>query len=157
MVKKAKDQQLEDLNLKVEELDQNYRRALADYHNQSRRFKEQELLIVKMANSTLIEKFLANLDSLEMAQAHLKDARLQIVISQMRDTLSQEGLKPIIAENSPFDPFTMDCTEVVPGPKDQVMAVVTPGFYLFDKVLRPAKVKVGNGVADFNPDENQDL
>lgn len=145
MVKKAKNQELEALKQKADECEQNYRRALADYHNQSRRFKEQEIAIVKMANSDLIERLLPHLDSLEMAQNHLKDPGLQMVIAQIKETLSQSGLKPIETTNLAFDPNLMDCSEVVPGQKDQVIEVVNPGYYLFDKVIRPAKVKVGSG------------
>jgi len=147
MVKKhLNTEEIEKLNLRIEELESDYRRVLADYKNQERRFKDQEILVVKMANSVLLEKLLLNLDSLILAQSHLKDKGLEMVIGQIFSTLSQEGLVEIKTDNQPFDPVTMDCTEITPGEKDMVVETISKGYYLFDKVLRPAKVKVGDGM-----------
>jgi len=147
MVKKIKSskKEIENLNFQVNELEGNYRRALADYQNQERRFKETQGQIVKFANATLLEKIILNLDSLEMAQSHLKDAGLEIVIKQFLETLKNEGLQLIESDGKQFDPLTMDCIEVVPGKKNHVVSTLTKGYYLFDKILRPAKVKVGSG------------
>jgi molecular chaperone GrpE len=125
--------------------EEKYLRTLADYQNQDRRFKEAQSQIVKFANATLIEKILLNIDSLELAQSHIKDAGLDMVIKQLQETLKTEGLQLIESDDKPFDPLTMDCIEVVPGKKDQVITTLTKGYFLFDKVLRPAKVKVGSG------------
>jgi len=130
---------------KIVELEEKYKRVLADYQNQERRHKEGQGQVIKMANATLIEKLLINIDSLELAQKHLKDKGLQMVIDQFLSTLSQEGLKEIATDHGQFDPLLMDCTEVVPGKKDHVVETVTKGYYLYDNVLRPAKVKVGSG------------
>jgi molecular chaperone GrpE (heat shock protein) len=70
---------------------------------------------------------------------------LEIVIKQLLETLKNEGLTSIESNSKLFDPITMDCIEVVPGKKDQVIETMTKGYLLFDKVLRPAKVKVGSG------------
>lgn len=149
MVKKTNNQkyekEIEVLQAKVAELEQNYKRALADYQNQERRHKDLEIQVVKFAQASLIEKLLLSLDSLEMAQVHLKDKGLQMVIDQFTKTLESEGLKAIETDNTMFDPNTMDCLEITAGEKDQVIETVSKGFLLYDKVLRPAKVKVGNG------------
>jgi molecular chaperone GrpE (heat shock protein) len=129
----------------ITRLEEKYKRVLADYQNQERRHKEGQSQVIKMASATLIEKLLINLDSLELAQKHLKDKGLQMVIDQIFVTLSQEGLTEIKTDHGQFDPLLMDCTEVVPGKKDQVIETVTKGYYLYDNVLRPAKVKVGSG------------
>ena len=141
MVKKISSPKTE----KIHELEEKYKRVLADYQNQERRFKEGQSQIVKMANATLLEKLLLNIDSLELAQKHLQDKGLQMVINQFFTTLEQEGLKEIKTDHSDFDPITMDCSEVVSGEKDKVVETITKGYYLFDQVLRPAKVKVGSG------------
>jgi len=128
-----------------QELENKYRRALADYQNQERRHKETSSAFIKMANAGLIEKLLLSLDALQRAQTHLKDQGLQMVIDQFQSTFSEEGLSPIESDGKNFDPLTMDCTEIIPGKKDKVIETVTQGYFLFDKVLRPAKVKVGSG------------
>lgn len=147
MVKKIKTTktEIEKILAKAEEHETNYKRVLADYQNQDRRFKESQSQIVKFANATLLEKILLNIDSLEMAQNHLQDAGLEIVIKQLHETLKTEGLQLIESDGKLFDPQTMDCIEVVPGKKDHVVSTLSKGYFLFDKVLRPAKVKVGSG------------
>jgi molecular chaperone GrpE (heat shock protein) len=147
MVKKihSSKTEIETILAKNVELENNYKRVLADYQNQERRFKEVQGQFVKYANAALLEKILLNLDSLEMAQRHLHDAGLEIVINQFQETLRNEGLQLIESDNQPFDPLTMDCIEVVSGEKDHVVETLAKGYLLFDKVLRPAKVKVGSG------------
>ena len=147
MVNKTKNPKIdvEKLVAAASEQEENYKRVLADYQNQERRFKEMQGQFVKYANAVLLEKILLNLDSLEMAQSHLKDAGLEIVIKQLLETLKTEGLQLIESDDKSFDPLTMDCIEVVPGKKDQVIETLSKGYFLFDKVLRPAKVKVGSG------------
>jgi len=153
MVKKVANKYQE----KIAELEEKYKRVLADYQNQERRHKEGQSQVIKMASATLIEKLLINLDSLELAQKHLQDKGLQMVIDQIFATLSQEGLTQIETDHLQFDPLLMDCTEVVSGEKDQVVETVSKGYYLYDNVLRPAKVKVGAGGNDFHPSESGDL
>jgi len=147
MVKKTQlsKTEIEKILARADEHETNYKRVLADYQNQERRFKEAQGQFVKYANATLLEKILLNIDSLEMAQSHLNDAGLEIVIKQFHETLKNEGLQPIESYDKQFNPLTMDCVDVVPGKKDHVITTVTKGYLLFEKVLRPAKVKVGSG------------
>ncbi len=150
MVKKtpkntSADTQTAELVTKIAELETNYLRVLADFKNQERRFREQESLVVKMANAILIEKMLFVLDSLKLAQSHLKDQGLTMILDQFVKILESEGLKKIDTENKVFDPTTMDCSETVIGEKDKVVETISEGYYLYEKVLRPAKVKVGSG------------
>ncbi len=135
----------EEIEAKLTNSEEKYKRVLADYQNQERRHKEQEALIVKMASASLIEKLLLNLDSLKLAQSHLNDKGLQMIINQFTDTFSQEGLSVIETDGKDFDPLTMDCVEIVPGEKDKVVETISEGFYLYERTLRPAKVKVGSG------------
>jgi molecular chaperone GrpE (heat shock protein) len=95
-----------------------------------------------------LDKILPVLDDLERAQGHLNDAGLGHVIKQFHQVLSGEGLSLIESDGADFDPETMDCAEVVAGPKDKVVKTISKGYRYYDKVLRPAGVEVGNGVAD---------
>jgi molecular chaperone GrpE len=133
------------LRTQVADLENTHKRVLADYHNQERRHKELESQIIKMAAASLIEKLLLDIDALKMAQNHLKDKGLQMVIEKIGNTLASEGLNKIETDGKDFDPLTMDCTEVVPGEKDRVVETISEGYYLFDKILRAAKVRVGSG------------
>ena len=130
----------------IAEIDNKYKRALADYQNLERRFKEQEGQVVKFANATLIEKLLSIIDHLLLAQKHIQDKGLQMVIDQFEAILVGEGVEKMTTDGAAFDPNTMDCSEVVEGEKDLVIETVSPGYLMFGKVIRPAKVKVGSGV-----------
>lgn len=146
MVKKTHtNPEVEMLKARIVELEANYKRVLADYQNQDRRFKESQSQIIKFSNAMLIEKILPNIDSLEVATTHIKDPGLKMVVKELRENLKSEGLQLIESDNKPFDPKIMDCVEAVPGKKDHVVETLTKGYFLFDKVLRPAKVRVGSG------------
>ena len=80
-----------------------------------------------------------------MAATHIKDSGLDMIIKQFMETLKVEGLQLIESDGKTFNPLTMDCVEAVPGKKDQVIETLNKGYLLYDKVLRPAKVKVGSG------------
>ena len=139
------EERVEEFEKRIEISEEKYKRVLADYQNQERRHKEMSSSMIKMASASLIEKLLLSLDALQLAQTHLRDKGLQMVIDQFKNIFSEEGLSLIETDGKDFDPMTMDCTEIVVGEKDKVIETVTPGYFLFDKVLRPAKVKVGSG------------
>src|SRR5258706_12349592 len=105
MVKKTKTPKLDALRTRIEELENNQKRVLADYQNQERRHKELGSTLVKMASANLIEKLLLNIDALQLAQKHLNDQGLQMVIDQFLTTFSQEGLQPIEIKEGDFDPL----------------------------------------------------
>lgn len=135
MVKKTKNKDLEE----------KWKRALADYRNLEKRIEKEKEEFVKFANAGLIDKLLSVLDSLEKASEHLKDKGLSLALDQFKAVLQSEGVKEIEAQGKKFNPELMDAVEMVKGPKDKVMEVVLKGYLLNNKVLRPAKVKVGRG------------
>jgi molecular chaperone GrpE (heat shock protein) len=47
----------------------------------------------------------------------------------------------------------MDAIETVPGEKNKVVETVLKGYFLNNKLLRPARVKVGNGEKPINKEE----
>jgi molecular chaperone GrpE len=121
------------------------KRAIADYQNLLKRQTAEKTNYTKYANFVLLDKLLPILDDLQRAQQHLKDKGIGLILEQFLLLLSSEGVKPIKAFKQKFNPQTMDCIELVSGPKNQVIEVTQPGYFINDKVLRPAKVKVGKG------------
>lgn len=133
------------LQNQIQDLENRFKRALADYQNLEKRHASQKDDLVKFANQGLLDKLLPLLDDLERAQAHLQDSGLELIIGQFRQLLISEGVTPIISDRQIFDPQTMDCAEVVPGPKNKVVTTLAKGYYYHDRVLRPARVEVGSG------------
>lgn len=120
-------------------------RALADCQNIKKRTTAQVLDMQERANEALLEKILPVVDDIERAQEHLNDNGLAGILKQLHQVLAGEGLSVIECEDADFNPHTMECVDVVPGPKDKVIRIVSKGYSHHDKVLRPATVVVGNG------------
>lgn len=127
------------------EMEGRYKRALADYQNLEKRQQNQATDLVKYAAETILDKLIPILENLQRAQAHLSDPGLEMVAKQFADVLESEGIKPIETKDADFNPETMDCAELVDGPKNKVVNTISGGYYFFDKVLRPARVTVGKG------------
>lgn len=141
----------------VEELENQLKRALADYHNLERRVDEERKLLSQLSSIILIEKFLPILDNLENAQSHLKDEGLDIVIKQFKDVLTSEGVEEIDAEGTQFDPNLHEAIEVAEGPDEgRIVKVVAKGYKVNNKVLRPAKVVVSKTDVDQSEQDQDD-
>lgn len=135
------------MKMKKTDLETNLKRALADYQNLEKRHQADRLAFAKFAAADLIKNLLPVLDTLERAQAHLKDKGLQLAIDQFKSALKAAGVEEITVLGKAFDPHQAECIEMVSGVKNQVIFVIIKGYTLNGRVLRPAKVKVGNGVS----------
>jgi molecular chaperone GrpE len=128
-------------------LEENWKRALADYQNLLRRVEADKTQFAKFANANLIARLLPSLDVIEMAASHSQDLGVQMAAKQFDQALKDEGLaviNPSLGDS--FDPREHDCTETVsPQPSavtDTIAEVVLKGYRLGELVLRPARVKV---------------
>ena len=126
-------------------LENQLKRTLADYQNLQKRVVSDQQDFVKFANADLLTKLLPLLDDLNRANAHLKNKGLQLTIDQFKSILTAEGVKELQLLNTPFDPKNAECVELVPGKKDNIIEIVQTGYALDNRVLRPARVKVGKG------------
>ena len=131
-----RDEQLNDLKGKLA-------RALADYSNLEKRFERDSSSIIKFANSNLLGKLLEVRDHLGMA-ASAGDTSLKMILATFDKLLIDEGVTEVKVDGM-YDPATMECHETVPGDKDKVIGVQLRGYLLHGKLLRPARVTVGNG------------
>jgi molecular chaperone GrpE len=139
------DSQIENLKQQAKDFEDKWKRALADYQNLERRTAEIRKEWITESNRDLILKLFPVLDTLILAQAHVKDEGLRLSIQKFLDILKDEGVIKIPTDGEKFDPHLMEATEVVDGPENKVVEEVRSGFMLNDKVLRPAQVKVGKG------------
>lgn len=130
---------------KSEDLENRLKRALADYANLEKRIAREKEEFVKFSTAQLLDKLLLVLDDLELCKEHLKDKGLAMICQRFQEILKSEGVEEIKVLGEKFDPETMDAVEVIPGPRNKAMEIVLKGYFLEGKVLRPAKVKVGQG------------
>ncbi len=92
---KKKTNRLSKLENELKDLENKFKRAMADYQNQTKRHQSRQTEIVKFANQDLLDKLLPVLDSLELAQHHLKDTGLNLVIDQFIKVLKLEEVTGI--------------------------------------------------------------
>lgn len=121
-------------------------RALADYQNLEARTARESSNLIKFANTSILEKLLEVRDHLGMAAA-AGDKTLAMVLSTFDKVLTSEGVTTIKTSGS-FDPTLMECEETADGAKDQIIKTNRLGYMLHDRVLRPARVVVGNGIVN---------
>ncbi len=130
-------------NNELTNLENQLKRALADYQNLERRISAEKAIWIKTANKSLILKLLAVLDNLFLAQKHIQDDGLNLSIQKFLDVLSEEGVSRIESTGRDFDPQTMECVSVQEGENGKVLEEVRPGFIINNETLRPAQVIVG--------------
>lgn len=134
-------------NSKHEQLENQLKRALADYQNLERRVGEERTLLSQLSSALVIEKFLPVLDNLESAQSHLNDEGLALVIKQFKEVLTAEGVEELEAEGMEFDPNLHEAAEVTEGETDNlVVKVLANGYKMNDRVIRPTKVVVSRKI-----------
>jgi len=134
---------LKELEQKLSEMENNWKRALADYKNLEKRIVEERVDFVSYSTSLLISRLLNVLDNLENLEKHNGDMGLKLTLKEFRQILNEEGLLEIDTLGKGFDSNTMEAIETVEGEEGKAVEVVLKGYMLKNKLLRPAKVKVG--------------
>jgi len=135
--------QVEDLTKKVGELDNSWKRALADYKNLEKRMFEEKVEFASYANSNLLYKLLPIVDNLELLDIHLNDMGLKLVLKELKQILTEQGITEVETKDKEFDAEKMEAIELVDGPKNIVVETLNKGYLIKNKLLRPARVRVG--------------
>lgn len=145
---------LEAANKRIAELTETAKRALADLQNYRKKTEEERTSFVQFAAAALLFELLPILDSFNRAFAQVPEeikntdwfsGALQIE-QQLAAVITKQGVKEIPSPaGQKLDPRFHEAITVGPGEKDVVIEELEKGYLLGDKVLRPAKVKVGNG------------
>lgn len=119
------------------------KRSLADYQNLLRRVENERSQVVRFANQQLLESLLPVFNHLKKAADQLEDQGLEMVINQLKQVLSEEGVEEIEALGKKFDLETMEAVDRL-GEGEIVIDVLQPGYKLKDKILSHAKVILGD-------------
>ena len=144
---------LEKAEKEIEQLKDQYLRARAEFENYRKRtIKEKAELILNGGEKT-ITAILPVLDDFERALADTTEdpeaikQGMELIFHKFVKTLEGLGVKKIETEEKPFDVDYHEAIAMVPGmgddKKGMVIDCVQTGYMLNDKVIRHAKVAVG--------------
>ncbi|MGH7767321.1 MAG: nucleotide exchange factor GrpE [Candidatus Binatia bacterium] len=153
--------QLED---KEREGKENYDRLLrqaAEVENYKKRVAREKAEAIRYANESLVKDLLPVLDNLERALGYAKGGGngkpllegIEMVLKSFLETLAKHGVSQVSAVGEPFDPNKHEAIAQVATPEHDPNTVVEEhhkGYYLLDRLLRPAQVSVAK------PPENKD-
>ena len=150
---KTIEQQLQEANETIAELKDQYLRKAAEFENYRKRtLKEKSELILNGAEST-VKAILPILDDFERALADKTDdckavkEGQQLIFNKFVKALKALGVEKIETQDQDFDVDYHEAIAMVPGmgddKKGKVIDCVQTGYKLNDKVIRHAKVAVG--------------
>ncbi len=155
--KKSKISQLkEELKKKEEEIKDSfdkYLRALAELENFKKRVAKEKEGVWAYANERVISDLLPILDNFERALDSGKNSKefdafyqgVELIYRQLKEALEKEGLRDFSSKGEIFDPSKHEAIAAVEwedSPPDTVVEEVQKGYYLKDRLLRPARVMV---------------
>lgn len=146
---------LEAANEEIEQLKDKFLRTVAEFENYKKRtLKEKTELILNGAEKT-VDAFLPVVDDFERALitaekaddvAALKEG-MELIYKKFMKTLEGLGVKKIETEDADFDVDYHEAVAMVPAADDdkkgKVIDCIQTGYILNDKVIRHAKVAVG--------------
>ncbi len=125
------------------EMEEKWKRSVADYRNLEKRVREEREVLIKFASRLLVTRLLPILDNIERAYKEAPSEGLKLVIKDFRQILADEGVTEITAVGQDFDPNLHEAVEIVVGEEGKVVEVLEKGYYLGNQTVRVAKVTVG--------------
>lgn len=152
----GEESELEKLNLELEEQKDKYLRLMAEFDNFRRRTAKERLDLIQTAGKDVLVSLLDVLDDCDRAEKQLStnaDIAVQkegilLVFNKLRSTLQSKGVKAMESIHTEFDVEKHEAITEIPAPtaalKGKILDEVMKGYYLNDKLIRFAKVVVGN-------------
>lgn len=146
---------IKELEDKIEGLNDKYLRLYSEFDNYRKRTIKERIELQMSASKELIMEILVVVDDLERAIQSFEDHQLsmeakqgiQLIYNKLMNTLKQKGLESIDVKNKEFDTDFMEAITNIPAPteemKGKVVDVIQQGYLLNGKILRFAKVVVG--------------
>ena len=142
-------QELED---EVKKINEKHLRLYADFENYKKRTAKERAELFSSANRELMEALLPVLDDFQRALQTIEDDKakegVELIYHKFENTLMQKGLKPMEhTKGKEFNVETMEAVTKIPAQEEEqkgkVVDEIEPGYYLGDKIIRYAKVVIG--------------
>ncbi|MBO7290697.1 MAG: nucleotide exchange factor GrpE [Bacteroidaceae bacterium] len=148
-------QELNEANEKIAALEDKYIRQVAEFDNYRKRTMKEKAELIKNGGERTIESILPVLDDFERALANMsKDESnaeamkgVELIYNKFAGILKQNGLQKIETEGADFNTDFHEAIAMVPAfeesMKGKVLDCIQTGYMLNEKVIRHAKVAVG--------------
>lgn len=139
----------------IDQLNDKYIRLFAEFDNYKRRTAKERLDLMGSANKETVVSMLPVLDDFERAFKAFENANdvtalkegVELIFTKFKNIMVSKGVKPIESIGQPFNIDFHEAITNVPAPseelKGKVIDEVEKGYFLNDKVVRFAKVVVG--------------
>lgn len=139
----------------IVDLKDKYLRSVAEFDNYRKRTLKERTELILNGGEKVITALLPVLDDMERALASgektddpavLREG-MELIYHKMMKVLEAQGVQRMDTENADFDTDLHEAVAMVPGmgddKKGKVIDCLTTGYKLNDKVIRHAKVAVG--------------
>lgn len=148
-------EQLAQANQTIEEQSDKYLRLSAEFDNYRKRTNKEKAELILNGSQTTIKAILPVLDDMERAMSNMEKSDelrpalegVELIYNKFIKILEQQGVKKIETENQEFNTDYCEAIAMIPAPseemKGKIMDCVQTGYMLNDKVIRHAKVAVG--------------
>ena len=133
-------------------------RSQADFENYKKRCAREKEEAIKYANTSLLENLVSIVDNFELGLEAAKGegakspiySGMSLVLKQLQDFLTENGLQPIEAVGKKFDPNLHEAIAHEPSeelPEETVIRQTRRGYRFKGRLLRPSAVVVSSGSA----------
>ena len=154
-IRHAQEKALEEAKAVFAELNDKHLRLQAEFDNFRKRTAKEKLDLTVTASENVIKDILPVLDDFERALQNMEkngnEADIQgvtLIFNKLKDTLKKKGLEEIEAMGTDFNTDEHEALTMIPAPeedkKGKVLDVIQKGYKLNGKVIRFARVVVGN-------------
>ena len=147
--------EIEELNIQLSEAKDKYLRLFAEFDNFKKRNIRERMDLLKNASQDAFSSLLPVIDDFDRAKNSADDDSSEesfsegvlLVYNKLYSVLNNKGLKKMESTGEEFDPELHEAITKIPAPsedmKGKVIDTIESGFYLNDKIIRYAKVVVG--------------
>ena len=149
------EKELEDAQAVIEEQKDKYLRLSAEFDNYRKRTMKEKAELILNGGEKSISSILPVIDDFERAIKTMETAKdvtavkegVELIYNKFMAVMAQNGVKVIETKDQPLDTDYHEAIAVIPAPseeqKGKILDCVQTGYTLNDKVIRHAKVVVG--------------
>lgn len=153
--KEKKVDEIEELGIKLQDINDKYIRLSAEFDNYRKRTLKEKMELTKSAGEKILINVLPVMDNFERALKVIDDAKdidavkdgIHLIFNNFKEFITQNGVKEIESLNQEFNTDIHEAITKIPAPteelKGKVVDCIEKGYSLNEKVIRFAKVVVG--------------